>query len=525
MELRQYLDLLRRWWWLIVLLAILGGAVAIPIALFRTPTYETSTTVLINQAPGALPNAEDVLSGQRVAMTYAELLHRRSVLEEVITNLDLKIGPEALDRQITINPVRDTNLLVLTVQDTDPQRAADIANEVVRVFIAQNLQSQTEEYAETLDNLQAGMSDIEEDITRTEDSIKKLEHATTPELISERTRLEELLTQQRSTHATLLAQYEESRLAQTQTTDKVSIVEEALPGERAGQSTFVIGFQGVIIGIFAACGIAILIEYLRDTMKSSEELEHLLGIPTLAVIGNIQTSNQSQVLVTIEKPRSPIAEAYRLLRANIEIATVDNPARTLVVTSSGPSEGKSVTAANLAIAVAQAGKQVILVDSDLRRPSLHKLFQAPNKRGITTALLQGGQGMFSDHLSHTGIENLFLLSSGPIPPNPTELLGSQRMNEFINALKAQTDMIIFDSPPVLAVADATLLARICDATLLVVLAESTKSEAIKRAKNQIEQAGSHLLGVVLNRVSSSSSGYYYYQKYYQKYSSDEEKFL
>lgn len=498
---------------------------ALPIALLRTPIYETSTTVLINQAPGALPNAEDVLSGQRVAMTYAQLLHRRAVLEEVITNLDLRTSPEELDEQIDINPVRDTNLLVLTVQDTDPQRAADIANEIVKVFIAQNLQSQAEEYAETLNSLQAGMTDIEEDIDRTVASIEKLEDATTPELIAERTRLEELLTQQRSTYATLLAQYEESRLAQTQTTDKISIVEEALPGEKAGQSIVVLALQGMIIGIFLACGIAVLFEYLRDTMKSSEELERLLGVPTLAVIGVIQVAKPTQVLVTVEKPRSPIAEAYRLLRANIEIATVDNPAHTLVITSSGPSEGKSVTAANLAVAIAQAGKQVILVDSDLRRPSLHKLFRAPNKRGITTALMQGGQGMIGDHLSHTGIENLFLLSSGPLPPNPAELLGSQRMAQLVEALKAQADMVVFDSPPVLAVADATLLARICDATLLVVLAESTRGEAISRAKNQIDQAGSNLLGVVLNRVSSSSSGYYYYQKYYQKYTSDEERFL
>jgi capsular exopolysaccharide synthesis family protein len=282
--------------------------------------------------------------------------------------------------------------------------------------------------------------------------------------------------------------------------------------------------QGVIVGIFLACGIAILIEYLRDTMKSSEELEQLIGLPTLAVIGTIHAPDASRVLVTVEKPRSPIAEAYRLLRANIEIAAAaDNPVRTLVVTSSGPSEGKSVTAANLAVAFAQSGKHVILVDADLRRPSLHKLFQVVNKRGVTTALLQGGHGMVSDHLSPTRIENLFLLPSGPLPPNPAELLGSQRMADYVKELSSQADMVIFDSPPVLAVADATLLARVCDAALFVVLAEATQGEAIKRAKIQLEQSGTQMLGVVLNRVSSSSSGYYYYQKYYQKYYSSSEE--
>jgi capsular exopolysaccharide synthesis family protein len=522
MELRQYLSLLRRWWWLIALLATLGGAAAFPIVLLRTPVYETSTTVLINQAPGALPNAEDVLSGQRVAATYAELLHQRAVLVAVIANLNLQTDPETLDGSIRISPVRDTNLLVLTVRDTDPQRAAAVANEIVKVFIAQNLQSQTEQYAATLGNLQTEMDNIQQDVDRTESSIKSLENAKTPELIAERTRLEELLSQQRGSYATLLAQYEQSRLAQTQTTDRVSIVEEALPGKSAGQSIIVIALQGIVIGITAACGIAILVEYLRDTMKSSEELEQLLGIPTLAVIGTIQTSEPERMLVAVDKPRSPIAEAYRLLRANIEIAAIDNPAHSLVITSSGPSEGKSVTAANLAIAIAQTGKQVVLLDTDLRRPSLHKMFRVSNKRGVTTALLQGSSSTLGDHLTATGIEGLTLLTSGPLPPNPAELLGSQRMADLIRSLTSQADMIVLDSPPVLAVADATLLARTCDATLLVVLAEATQSEVLKRAKNQIEQAGSHLLGVVLNRVSSSSGGYYYYQKYYQRYSAGEE---
>jgi non-specific protein-tyrosine kinase len=520
MELKQYLALLRRRWWLIVLLAVLGAALTLPLALLRAPIYETSTTVLINQAPGsALPNAEDVLSGQRVATTYSKLLHRRSVLEEVIANLSLRTTPDELDKQISISQMRDTNLLVLTVKDTDPQRAADIANEIVTVFVAQHLQSQVEGYAGTLENLQAAIDKIEEDIARTEGTISSLKDAVGPEEIAERTRLEELLSQQRDTYANLLA----SQLAQTQATDKISIVDKALPGTRSGQSTLVIVLQGIIIGVFAACGIAILIEYLRDTMKSSEELEQLLGIPTLAVIGNIQASEPARIMITVEKPRSPIAEAYRLLRANIEIAAADNPIRTLVVTSSGPTEGKSVTAANLAVAFAQSGKHVILVDADLRRPSLHKLFQLPNKRGVTTALLQGRPGMVSDHLSLTRIENLFLLSSGPLPPNPAELLGSQRMAECVKELGSQADMVIFDSPPVLAVADATLMARVCDSALFVVLAEATQGDAIKRAKTQLEQSGTKLLGVVLNRVSSSNSGYYSYQKYYQRYysSSDE----
>ncbi len=524
MELRQYLAILRRRWWLLVLLALIGGSAAFAVGELRRPVYVATTTILINQAPGALPDYNAVQQGQRVATTYAELLQQRPVLEQVIANLGLDMSPEVLDGKINVIPVRDTNLLELTVHDTDPQRAADIANEVVRVFIAQNLEFQESRFAASLQNLQSEMDKVQAEIDRTETQLEVLEKSATtltPEQQAQRNHLQQLLANYQSSYATLLDRYEQVRLAQAQATDKVSVVEDALPGKRAGQSSSMLALQGALVGVLLGVGLVVLIEYLNDTVRSGEEAEALTGLPTLAQIGNIQGVEEPQdVLVTIVHPRSPNAEAYRVFRANLEFLAVEKPIRSVVVTSTGPVEGKTTTAANLAVALAQAGKRVILVDADLRRPTLHRLFKCSNSVGLSTALLQEPGNDIAAHLVNTEVENLLLMPSGPLPPNPAELLGSKRAADLIQQLAEYADMVILDSPPVLAVADPALLARYCDAALLVILTEKTQAEALRKAKEQLEQSGVPHMGIVLNRVPLSSDGYYYRYRHY--YSDHEE---
>lgn len=512
MELRDYLALFRRWWWLIVLLTLAGGAGAFAIKQLSDPVYEAATTILINQAPGSLPDADAVLQGQRVAYTYAELLHQRPVLEQVILNLGLDIDPDMLERDISVTPIRDTNLLELTVENTDERLAADIANEIVSVFVQQNIEYQASRYAASIENLEAELETAQSDIANAEARIQALENAITQEDIDERNRLQSLLAEYRGSYATLLQSYEEIRLAEAQTTDMVTIVEYALPGREAGYSLPVVILFGGVLGAMVGVGVVFLLENLRDTVTAPEEVEQLMGVSTLGVIGVIQVRTPADALITITRPRSPIAEAYRVLRANVEFSSIDKPMQTIVVTSGTPSEGKTTTVANLAAAFAQAGKRVILVDTDLRHPTLHKLFQQTNRKGVTTALAEGG---ISNHLVPTGMKNLYLMPSGPLPPNPAELLGTPRMIQLVEVLKAHADLVFFDSPPVLAVADATILSRTCDATLLVVLSSVTKMGMLTRTREQLDQSGGTLTGTVLNRISFSGDGYYYYyHKYY-----------
>jgi len=215
-------------------------------------------------------------------------------------------------------------------------------------------------------------------------------------------------------------------------------------------------------------------------------------------------------LIVHEDAKSPVAEAYRTLRTNIQFAKVDGDVRVIMFTSAGPGEGKSTTAANTALAMAQTGKKIIIVDCDLRLPVQHKIFGKEN-RGVTNILVE--KHTVADLIQDTGINNLQILASGPIPPNPSELLGSAKMHEIIDALKSLADIIIIDVPPILAVTDACVLAARVDGILMVLDSGSVRPEMAQRAKDLLSKANGHILGVVLNRVEIEAEHAYYYYYY------------
>ncbi|MFH1487073.1 MAG: CpsD/CapB family tyrosine-protein kinase [Chloroflexota bacterium] len=220
------------------------------------------------------------------------------------------------------------------------------------------------------------------------------------------------------------------------------------------------------------------------------------------------SSNRQVALVTYSNPRSPAAEAYRQLRTNIQFSSLDKPMRTLLLTSTAPEDGKSTVLANLAVTIAQMDSTVILADCDLRRPSIHQLFGIKNERGLTSVLLDASPEQLP--LQEVAVSNLRILPSGPLPPNPSELLSSRRMTQLIEQLKSQADYVLFDSPPVLAVSDAAVLATKIDGTILVIKAGQTRREMAQRAKATLEKVNAHLLGVILNNVRYGAhlQGYY-----------------
>ncbi len=214
-------------------------------------------------------------------------------------------------------------------------------------------------------------------------------------------------------------------------------------------------------------------------------------------------------LVTLSNPRSPVSEAYRTLRTNLEFFSLDEPIRTLVVTSPGAEEGKSTVLANLAVALAQGGKRVILVDCDLRRPTQHTLFGLDNATGLTTMMLDEA-AQADPPLRETPVDGLRVLTAGPPPPNPAELLGSRRMKETLAALLKKADVLLFDAPPVLAVTDALVLAVRTDGVLLVVKAGGTTREHVQQAKERLERVNARIVGAVLNNAPTDAmlQGYY-----------------
>ncbi|OQP01298.1 CpsD/CapB family tyrosine-protein kinase [Geobacillus sp. 44B] len=222
-----------------------------------------------------------------------------------------------------------------------------------------------------------------------------------------------------------------------------------------------------------------------------------------------QTKKLERSLITIEDPKSPISEQYRTIRTNVQFSFVDAPMRSLMVTSTGAGEGKSTTAANLAVVFAQQGKKVLLIDADLRKPTVHYTFRLNNYTGLTNVLTNSAPLLPS--CQETRVENLYVLTSGPIPPNPAELLSSKAMEQCIQQLYNEFDLLIFDTPPVLAVTDAQILAHQCDGTVLVIESGGTEIEAAVKAKELLEAANAKLLGVVLNKRKYRQGQYYYYQ--------------
>ncbi|QXE01070.1 CpsD/CapB family tyrosine-protein kinase [Terribacillus sp. DMT04] len=221
-----------------------------------------------------------------------------------------------------------------------------------------------------------------------------------------------------------------------------------------------------------------------------------------------QFKSNVRSLITKFNPKSPISEQYRTIRTNIEFASVDQELSTLLVTSSGPSEGKSSTTANLGVVFAQQGKKILLIDGDLRKPTVHYTFKLDNRIGLSTVLV--GEKTLEETVKETDVPNLDILTCGPIPPNPSELLGSKAMKQMLQIAQETYDVIVFDTPPVLAVTDAQILANICDGSIIVARSEQTEYDAIQKAKELLEPAHAKMLGVVLNDVAQKKSNTYYY---------------
>lgn len=518
MDLRNYINLVRKWLWLVVLCSVVAGAATFFITRQQTPIYQSTATVFINQARSTTGRADytDIITSERVARTYAAMLQDWPTLNEAAIALGYPGGigdmQQAQNVSVSVTPVRDTQLVQVVVQSSDPELAASIANILPDVFMQMNRERQQERFADTRQELQVELAAAEADLEETEQALNGL--ADTPENKNERDRLTRLAARYQTTYSNLSKSLEDLRLAEAQTTDNITLTTPAQAASspirpRVLFNTLLALMVGALIGL----GIAFLIEYLDDTVKTPDHVRDLTGLATLGNVIHLEGASPDQRMITHMAPKSLGAEAYRVLRTNLQFSALDKPLATLVVTSAAPGEGKSTTISNLAAVMAQSDKQVILVDADLRRPSLHKLLKLPNNVGLSTALLDKRRDPEA-YLQDTDVPNLRVMTTGPIPPNPAEMLNSARMHEMIELLKNEADVVLFDTPPVLAVADTSILASQVDGTLLVTWAGRTRGELLAQAVERLQSLGIQPLGVVLNKLTQRRGGYYYSNYYY-----------
>lgn len=517
MDLRELFLIMRRWLWLLILGAILGGVSTYIFSVYQQPVYEATTEVFISQPRSNELSELGYLNAYQLLPTYAELMVTDDVLNETATRTNYVIEAE----NISVQQIRDTQILQVKVEDTDPVQAAAFANMLVVVFREQQYELQTARYADSKENLETNM---EEQRVAIDELLEKMAAIpNTAEYKVEREWTNLLLVQANDIYSNLLNNYESLRLAEAQSISTVQLVELAKPDDEPIRPNILTNvILGITVGLMLSGGIVFLVEYLDDTVRTPEEISRGYDLSTLGYIARISIparNKRTEGVHVLLEPRSPISEAFRSLRTNIEFAGIVSPIRTILVTSPGPKEGKSTVSANLAAVMMQGGKRVIIVDCDQRRPRIHKLFGMQNRLGLTGIFR--GQVNLND-AAEKYAENLSVITSGAIPPNPAELLGSTMMDKIINRLSEMADIVILDSPP-MVVTDPAILSTKVDGVILVVNPGLTKKEAFKAAMTQLKRSEARILGVVVNQIGKKSSHYYeyYYAKSY--YQTDKQK--
>ncbi|HUS16649.1 MAG TPA: polysaccharide biosynthesis tyrosine autokinase, partial [Chloroflexia bacterium] len=512
--------------------------------------YESTATILLNPSvPSALvPYLQtEVASG--LADSYAEYMRSRSFGQSVVKELKFAATPEEVVGSISTYLKPNTLFFKIGGRSDSPEHSQELANTVVRVFISANTaqqQAQSNQGPGSVNNemhtrLNDKLAYLGEEIKSYQDQLKQLD---AQPVSKERNDLQLQLRGQ----LVALQQTETDTIVALGRLDEASvplntavIIDPAQLGSRVAtklnSNVLAAGVASFILGIV----LAFLLDYLDYTVRSPEYLEQVLGLTPMAVVGRINGDGGGNgkrrrrrgrstgaplpasvsaaatgrlvghKLVTLEFPKSPDSESFRVLRTNIQFSSLDKAIRTLVVTSGGPGEGKSFTAANLAIVMAQAGKRVILVDTDLRRPSIHKLFSLPNTVGFTNMVLNdlGEKGGAIQTVPE--VANLLVVTSGPLPPNPSEILDSHQAAHVMTQLSQCADLVIYDTPPVTAVTDPAIIATRVDAVVFVVNAGVTRRDTVARVKKILENVGVKSLITVLNRVELDNiNGYYYY---------------
>ncbi len=523
MEIRKYIALFRHWLWFIAVCAVVAGVGVYLYSRSQPKLYRSTAKFQIDVAT---PDSNALYVGQIVASnlvkTYLELIPTREVAASTLSELEkLYPGisqiwtPEHILGSISVSSPLESQIIVISAIDTNPARAADIVNTIGKVFAERQENTKGQTFDSIIAILDEQISAYEDELVILNQELDTYDEPLSPKEQLDYDRLDRQIQLAQSGINFAATQRLEKQIERASTINRVISEDRAISPENAfSPRTTTNTVLAIIVGAMIAVGIIALIDYMDDTVKSADEILNSTGLSTLASIAFIEGDAPADRLITALKPRSPISEAFRVLRTNLSFAAIDTGLTSVLVTSSTPSEGKSTSSANIATAMAQTGSRVILIDADLRKPTQHKVLQGSNNHGLTTALLDGTTPA-SEHLQETAINGLKLMASGPLPPNPAELLNSKRMDDVIKELHEVADVIVIDTPPVLTVADAAILASKVDGCVLVAQLGKTRQNLLTEASERLQASGATVFGIVLNRTNSGRNKYYeYYNEQY-----------
>jgi len=513
MELKKFTFPLRKWWWLVVASTLVAGIFSY-VYIIRQPTiYQTRTTLMIGTAINdPNPTSNEFALGQQLAAAYANIANRQMIRDATMEALGIN-GLPAYNAQALPN----TQLIEIAVSDTDPQRAQAVANELAAQLVLMSpTETQSEEQGRQ-EFINQRLNILEEQINETDDEIKKLQadlgnmisaqqiDETQNQIIS----LQSKLSTMQDNYGTLLSNTQQGAI------NSLTLIEPAaLPTIPTGPRIGLTVLLAAAFGFLVAVGEAYLLEYLDNTLKSADDVSRVFSAPIIGHIFEQKNGRQENHLYDAADLRHPTAEAFRVLRTNIESAQVNQPLKTILVTSADIGDGKTSVATNLAMFVAQKNKKVILLDADLRRPNVHEYFNLANDRGWIELLSNGAAISHLLRASEDG--KLAVLTAGETPLNLTELLGSDEMDLLLSGLREIYDFVIIDGPPMIT-ADAMILASKVDGVLLVVRPGHTRQPLAQVATEQIKLVGAKVVGVVLNRIPTHGTDYYAGKSYLHSY--------
>ncbi|MET0143682.1 MAG: polysaccharide biosynthesis tyrosine autokinase [Ilumatobacteraceae bacterium] len=495
MSLKDYATIVRRRGWIVALAVIAAALGSLVMSAMQERIYEADAQMLVNpRANGAVFDQSGTTSAptlERAINTEIRVIEGQQVRARVQRNLGLDSLPPTVDAA----SLDGTDVVALSVRSADPVVAQQLADAYIDAYVdtrrdqaLEGLDEAQAELAGKVDELQGQIDAIDQQVAATPDSAQRLQLAAS--LAGQR---QALVTQQ----ATFKERLDQMQVDAALTSGGASVVQSAeLPSTPVAPKPVQTLLLACAIGLMLGLAAAFLAEYVDDSVRTQEDLERLTVHPVLAVVP-VKPAPDARPLA-LSEPYEPAVEPYRGLRTNIMFLALDAPLRSIQVTSSLPGEGKTTTAANLAIVLAQAGGRVVIVDADLRRPRVHEVFGVAQTPGLTDILL-GEPVELVAHVTDT----VDVITAGSVPPNPSEMLSSPRLAVFLRELAERYDHVIVDSAPVLPVSDSVALSRTVDGVLMVTQSNRTSRRNVGEALERLDRVGSSVIGVVLNRTKRS----------------------